>query len=127
MTVAGSGLMGSVRRLTGSLIAILSTRLELLANELQEERLRLTQMLLLALIALFCLGTGLTLLNAFIVVLFWDGHRLLALGLLSLLYLVAGAAIAVVVRAKAQAGSKLFAASLAELDKDRQALRSGSE
>ena len=127
MTVAGSGLMGSVKRLTGSLIAILSTRLELLANELQEERLRLTQMLLLALIALFCLGTGLMLLNAFIVVLFWDDHRLLALGLLSLVYLVAGAAIAMVVRAKAQAGSKLFAASLAELDKDRQALRSGSE
>ena len=127
MTVAGSGLMGSVKRLTGSLIAILSTRLELLANELQEERLRLTQMLLLALIALFCLGTGLMLLNAFIVVLFWDDHRLLALGLLSLVYLVAGAAIAMVARAKAQAGSKLFAASLAELDKDRQALRSGSE
>lgn len=127
MTVAGSGLMGSVKRLTGSLIAILSTRLELLANELQEERLRLTQMLLLALIALFCLGTGLMLLNAFIVVLFWDDHRLLALGLLSLGYLVAGAAVAMVVRVKAQAGSKLFAASLAELDKDRQALRSGSE
>lgn len=127
MTVAGSGLMGSVKRLTGSLIAILSTRLELLANELQEERLRLTQMLLLALIALFCLGTGLMLLNAFIVVLFWDDHRLLALGLLSLVYLVAGAAVAMVVRVKAQAGSKLFAASLAELDKDRQALRSGSE
>lgn len=127
MTVAGSGLMGSVKRLTGSLIAILSTRLELLANELQEERLRLTQMLLLALVALFCLGTGLMLLNAFIVVLFWDDHRLLALGLLSLVYLVAGAAVAMVVRVKAQAGSKLFAASLAELDKDRQALRSGSE
>ena len=127
MTVAGSGLMGSVKRLTGSLIAILSTRLELLANELQEERLRLTQMLLLALVALFCLGTGLMLLNAFIVVLFWDDHRLLALGLLSLVYLVAGAAVAMVVRVKAQAGSKLFAASVAELDKDRQALRSGSE
>ena len=127
MTVAGSGLMGSVKRLTGSLIAILSTRLELLANELKEERLRLTQMLLLALIALFCLGTGLMLLNAFIVVLLWDDHRLLALGLLSLVYLVAGAAVAMVVRVKAQAGSKLFASSLAELDKDRQALRSGSE
>lgn len=127
MTVAGSGLMGSVKRLAGSLIAILSTRLELLANELQEERLRLTQMLLLALIALFCLGNGLILLNAFIVMLFWDDHSLLALGLLSLVYLIAGAAVAMVVRAKAQAGSKLFAASLAELEKDRQALRSGSE
>jgi uncharacterized membrane protein YqjE len=125
--MAGSGLMGSVKRLTGSLIAILSTRLELLANELQEERVRLTQMLLLALIALFCLGNGLILLNAFIVVLFWEDHRLFALGLLSLVYLVAGAAVATVARARAQAGSKLFAASLSELEKDRQALRDGSE
>jgi uncharacterized membrane protein YqjE len=127
MNMAGSGLMGSVKRLTGSLIAILSTRLELLANELQEERVRLTQMLLLALIALFCLGNGLILLNAFIVVLFWEDHRLFALGLLSLVYLVAGAAVATVARARAQAGSKLFAASLSELEKDRQALRDGSE
>ena len=119
--------MGSVKRLTGTLIAILSTRLELLANELQEERLRLTQMLLLALIALFLLCTGLILLNAFIVVLFWDSHRLLALGLLCVVYLVAGAAVAMSLRAKAQAGSKLFSASLAELDKDRQALRGGNE
>ena len=127
MPVASSGLMGSVRRLTGTLIAIVSTRLELLANELEEERLRLTQMFLLALIALFLLGTGLILLNAFIVVLFWDSHRLLALGLLCVVYLVAGAAVTMSLRAKAQAGSKLFSASLAELDKDRQALRGGNE
>ena len=119
--------MGSARRLTGTLIAIVSTRLELLANELQEERLRLTQMLLLALIALFLIGTGLILLNAFIVVLFWDSHRLLALGLLCVVYLVAGVAVTMSLRAKAQAGSKLFAASLAEFDKDRQALRGGNE
>ena len=127
MPVANSGLMGSVRRLTGTLIAIVSTRLELLANELQEERLRLTQMFLLALIALFLLGTGLILLNAFIVVLFWDSHRLLALGLLCVVYLVAGAAVVMSLRAKAQVGSKLFSASLAEFDKDRQALRGGNE
>ena len=127
MPVASSGLMGSVKRLTGSLIAILSTRLELLANELQEERLRLTQMLLLALIALFLLGTGLILLNAFIVVLFWDSHRLLALGLLCAVYLVAGAAVSISLRTKAESGSKLFAASLAEFEKDRQALRGSDE
>ena len=127
MPVASSGLMGSVRRLTGTLIAIVSTRLELLVNELQEERLRLTQMFLLALIALFLLGTGLILLNAFIVVVFWDSHRLLALGLLCVVYLVAGAAVVMSLRAKAQVGSKLFSASLAEFDKDRQALRGGNE
>ena len=119
--------MGSLKRLTSSLLAILATRLELLANELQEERLRLTQLLLLGAFAAFCFGTGLILLNAFIVVLFWDDHRLAALGLLTLVYLIAGAAVAMVLRARARAGSKLFAASLAELEKDRHALRGQNE
>lgn len=127
MPVASSGLMGSLKRLTSSLLAILATRLELLANELQEERLRLTQLLLLGVFAAFCFGTGLILLNAFIVVLFWDDHRLAALGLLTLVYLIAGAAVAMVLRARARAGSKLFAASLAELEKDRHALRGQNE
>lgn len=127
MPVDSSGLMGSLKRLTSSLLAILATRLELLANELQEERLRLTQLLLLGVFAAFCIGTGLILLNAFIVVLFWDEHRLVALGSLTLVYLVAGAAAATVLRARARAGTKLFAASLAELQKDRHALRGENE
>ena len=72
MQEAGSGLMGSVKRLASTLTTIVSTRLELLANELQEERLRLTQMLLFILFSLFCFGMGLLLLTVFIVVLFWD-------------------------------------------------------
>lgn len=127
MPVASSGLMGSLKRLTSSLLAILATRLALLVNELQEERLRLTQLLLLGVIVAFCIGTGLILLNAFIVVLFWDDHRLVALGTLTLVYLVAGAVVAMVLRSRARAGTKLFAASLAELEKDRHALRGENE
>ena len=123
MQVAGSGLMGSVKRLTSSLVAILATRLELLANELQEERLRLTQMFLLTLFALFCFGMGLLLLTVFIVVLFWDDHRLLVLGSLTFVFFAAGTTVALALRAKARAGSALFSVSLAELEKDRQALR----
>lgn len=127
MPVVSSGLVASVQRLTASLLAILSTRLELLANELQEERLRLLQMLLFALFAVFCFATGLLLLNAFIVVLFWDSHRLAVLSGLSLVYLAAGAVLAMVLRAKLGAGSKIFSASLAEFNKDRQALRDQHE
>lgn len=119
--------MGSLKRLTSSLLAILATRLALLVNELQEERLRLTQLLLLGVFAAFCIGTGLILLNAFIVVLFWDDHRLVALGTLTLVYLVAGALVVMVLRSRARAGTKLFAASLAELEKDRHALRGENE
>jgi len=127
MQQAGSGLMGSVKRLTASLLAIFSTRLELLANELEEERLRLTQMLFFSLFALFCFGMGLLLITVFVVVLFWDDHRLMVLGLSSLCFFVAGSADILVLQKKARARSKLFSVSLSELAKDRQSLRDSNE
>ena len=127
MAGEGAGLMGSVRQLLSTLTSIASTRLELLANELQEERLRLTQMLFFALSALFCFGMGILLLTMFIVVLFWDDHRLAALGALSVLFFATGALLAILLRSKAQAKPKLFSASLAELAKDREQLKTGHD
>ena len=114
--------MGSVRRLLSTLTSVVSTRLELLANELQEERLRLTQMLLFASFALFCFGMGILLLTVFIVVLFWDDHRLAVLGALSVLFFALGTLMAILLRSKAQAKSRLFSASLAEFAKDSEQL-----
>jgi uncharacterized membrane protein YqjE len=122
MPEASSGLMGSVKRLVSTLTSIVSTRLELLANELQEERLRLTQMLIFALFALFCFGIGILLLTVFIVVLFWDDGRLAVLGGLCILFFVLSTLMAMLSRNKAQSKSKLFSASLAELARDREHL-----
>ena len=127
MPEASSGLMGSVRQLLSTLTSIASTRLELLANELQEERLRITQMLLFALFALFCFGVGILLLTTFIVVLFWDDHRLAVLGALSALFFALGALMAMLLRSKAQAKPRLFSTSLAELTEDRAQLSAGDE
>jgi uncharacterized membrane protein YqjE len=122
MPEASSGLMGSVKRLASTLISIVSTRLELLANELQEERLYLTQMFLYSLFALFCFGMGVLLLTVFIVVLFWDDHRLAVLGSLCILFFAAGTLMALLLRNKAHSKPKLFSVSLAELAKDREQL-----
>ncbi|HEU0234540.1 MAG TPA: phage holin family protein [Gallionella sp.] len=127
MAEAGSGLMGSIRQLLSTLTSIASTRLELLANELQEERLRLTQMLIFTLFALFCFGIGILLLTAFIVVLFWDDHRLAVLGAMSALFFALGALMVMLLRSKAQAKSRLFSTSLAELSKDREQLENSHE
>jgi uncharacterized membrane protein YqjE len=127
MQGAGSGLMGSVKRLASTLTTIVSTRLELLANELQEERLRLTQMFLFTLFALFSFGMGLLLLTVFVVVLFWDDHRLAVLGAMSVIFFVLGLLAVLVLRGKAQEKSRLFSASLAELDKDREHLNVNHE
>ena len=127
MAEAGAGLMGSIRQLLSTVTSIASTRLELLVNEVQEERLRLTQMLLFTLFALFCFGVGILLLTAFIVGLFWDDHRLAVLGALSALFFALGALTAMLLRSKAQAKPRLFSASLAELSKDRAQLNAGDE
>lgn len=116
------GLFDSLRTLAGTLLAIGRTRLELLSTELEEERLRLSSMLLWALIALFCAGVGVVLVTLFFVVLLWDTSRLLALGIPALLFLLGAALSWRVVLAKTRTKPGLFSASLAELSKDREQL-----
>src|SRR5512140_80235 len=98
MPEASSGLMESVKRLLSTLTSIAATRLELLANELQEERLHLTQMLLFFVLALFCFGLGVLLLTLFVVVLFWDDHRLAVIGGLCMLFFGAGTLLTMLLR-----------------------------
>jgi uncharacterized membrane protein YqjE len=122
MAEKSAGLMESLKRLASTLTSIVSTRLELLANELQEERLWLTQMSLYALFTIFCFGMALLLLTIFIVVLFWDANRLAVLGGLSILFIVLGALMANIMRVKAKSRPKLFSVSIAEFSKDREQL-----
>lgn len=127
MTESDSGLMGSLKRLLSTLTSIASTRLELLANELHEERLHLTQMLVLGVTTLFCAGMAVLLLTLFILLLFWDDHRLLATGVLCALFVVLAGILALLLRSKAQTRTKLFSASLAELSRDREQLGTDHE
>ena len=127
MAEQSAGLMESLRRLASTLVSIVSTRLELLANELQEERLHLRQMFVYALFAIFCFGMALLLLTIFVVVLFWDDHRLAVLGGLSILFFALSLLLAMVLRARAQSKSKLFSFSIAELAKDRDQLDADHE
>ncbi|MBK9160400.1 MAG: phage holin family protein [Nitrosomonadales bacterium] len=119
--------MASARQLLSTLVSIASTRLELLANEWQEERLRLSQMLLLALLALFCFGVGALLLTLFIVLLFWDEHRLVVTAVMSVLFITAGTLIGALLHRMLQEKSRLFSVSLAELAKDREHLDADRE
>lgn len=118
------GLLQSLRNFAATLVALLQTRLDLLATELEEERLRLAQVLLWGCVALVFLVLGVVMLTFFVVALFWDTHRVLVSGLLAFTYLAIGVAAALVARSRAQARSKLFSASLAELTRDREQLTS---
>lgn len=123
---SAGGLFESLKTLAGSLIGIVHTRLELLSNDIAEERAHFTALLVLGLVALFCLGVGAVLLAILIAVVFWESHRLAALGGLTGFFLVAGAGLAWLALHKARTRPRLFEASLAELSKDRQQLSSGS-
>jgi uncharacterized membrane protein YqjE len=123
---ATGGLFESLRTLSVSLVGIVHTRLDLLSTDIAEEREHLLTLLLLALVALFLLGVGVVLLALLIVVAFWESHRLLALGGLTGLFLLAGVGTAWLAMHKTRTRPRLFAASLAELSKDRQHLGSGS-
>lgn len=123
---AGVGLLASLKTLSVSLISIVETRLELLSTDVAEERERLTALLILALVALFCLGVGVVLLAILIVVFFWESNRLVALGGLTGFFLAAGGGVAWLALHKLRAKPKLFEASLGELAKDRQQLTSES-
>ena len=123
---AARGLFESLKTLSVSLVGIVHTRLELLSTDIAEEREHLITLLLLLQLALFFLGVGVLLLALLIVVAFWESHRLLALGSLTGLFLLASAGTAWLAMHKTRTRPRLFAASLAELSKDRQHLTSGS-
>ncbi|WP_031404484.1 phage holin family protein [Thiomonas sp. FB-Cd] len=118
---------GGLRSRLDTLLGAAQTRLELITVELQEEKLRLARLLFMTVLTALFLGFAAVFAAVWITVGLWDGHRLLALGLSTALFVVLGIACATVAARTMAAGSGLFAASLAELHRDRQALRARDE
>jgi len=102
------------------------TRLDLFVTELEEERERLKQTLMLTLLIFFGLSFGFILLTIFIVALFWDSGWIVAIGCLAGVYLSIGVIAALKLRNSMLARPGLFPATLGELGKDRDRLRESS-
>ena len=116
------GLFDSIKTLTATLLAIAQTRLDLLATELEEERLRLSSILTWTCVALFCAGCGAIFAAMIFVVALWDTNRLVAVGVPAIVFLLAAALAWSIVIGKVKTKTRLFSASLAELAKDRDHL-----
>jgi uncharacterized membrane protein YqjE len=121
------GLLESLKRLVGTVLAIVQTRIELLSNEFEDERLRIRQMLLYGSFALFCFGLSIMMLTVFIVVACWDGYRLQVLGGMTALFFIAGILSWIALRRVVRKKSRLFATSLSELQNDRDQLEPDHE
>ena len=113
----------SLKGLADSGLATVQTRLELFSVELKEEKLRAGSFLFDTVLAALFIGFGFVFLLAFLTVLFWDSHRLLALGLGTTGLFIAGVWAATRAAGRLRSGSRLFASSLAEIAQDREALR----
>lgn len=120
---ARGGLLHSIKHLAQTLLGAAQTRLEILATEIEEERVRLEQLLLVALAAAFCLAMGIVLCVALVVVYYWDTHRLAAVGMLAAAFLAAGVVLGLILRNKTKTRPKPFAITRGELAKDRAMLR----
>jgi uncharacterized membrane protein YqjE len=115
-------LFDSLKRLLRSGVELLRTRMELLSLDVEEAKVRFLSILLLGAIAFFCLSLGAVMGAFWLVVAFWDTHRMLVLGILTGTFLGGGALALAALAWRAKRGPRLFAATLAELEKDRDAL-----
>ncbi|GAB4165456.1 MAG: hypothetical protein Fur0039_01480 [Rhodocyclaceae bacterium] len=122
MEPRAGGLAASLRRFAASAAEIAQTRLELLSVEVQEEALRVEALLVYGTAAALLLGFGAVFVAAFLTVLFWDTHRLVALGIAAAVFVSGGVFCVIAARVHARRGSRLFASSLAELARDRDSL-----
>lgn len=118
------GLLGSIKNLASTLVAVVETRLKLLANELHAEKLRLAQLGLCVAAAIFFFALGIIMLTLLVIVALWDTHRLLAIGGFAGIYLLLGIAFGVTAIRRATERSRVFEDSLRELAKDREWLSS---
>ena len=121
---AATGILQSLRNLAATLVALLQNRLELLATDLEEERIRLLQVLFWAAGALFFFALGVLTITMFVVLLLWDSHRLAGIIVLSAVFLAIGVGLAIGVYKRMHRRSRLFSASLDELTKDKDRLTS---
>ena len=121
---SAEGLLGSLKSLSSLMVAIAHNRLNLLSTDLEIARERTVSVLMMVLVALFCLCFGALLLALFVVVIFWDTHRLIALGCVTGLFLLVGSIYLWRVLRALKRMPATFEASLTELAKDYKTLKS---
>lgn len=118
-------MLSTLKNIATTLLVILQTRLELLGNELQVQKLVLARQLGLALALVFCVGLSVPLGIALAVATWWD-QRVLVLGIsCSVTVLIALWCYALLHRTL-RTTEAVFASSLAALKDDMASLRASA-
>ena len=117
-----TGLFASLRRMLATLLALVHTRLELVGVEIEEQIEHAAGVLLWSIAAIFFASLTVLLLALTIVIAFWDEHRLLAAGLVTLSFALTALASVLVVRHRLHTRPRFLAATVGELKRDAAVL-----
>ncbi len=122
-----AGLKGALVRVGESAIGLLRTRAELAGVELVEERERLLVRGALLVGGAIVSSFAALFVGLFIIALFWETHLLQAIAAVTILYAIAGALMIAKSRSIGRRAPAPFAATLAEIEKDRLRLKRAAQ
>ena len=111
-------IMETVGRIGGTLLAMVETRLELAALEIEEETQRLIGYFMLALLSLILFGIAMVLVSLAIILVFWETYRLQAALGLAALFGIAATVIGMKLKTAFATRPRMLASTVAELNKD---------
>jgi uncharacterized membrane protein YqjE len=122
------GLQEALARLSAAAVALLRTRAEIAALDFDEAGKRAKERVALLVVGLLCVAVGILAATAFVIVCFWDTHRLAAVGVVTVAYLLAGALALWRFSVRQRTDPRPFGATIAELQRDVEWLsrKSGS-
>ena len=117
------GLLDLLKTLARPLLAQGQTRLEILGNEIEEQRALFLSEVLLAVVAAFFLGLGVVFAALFVVLVVPSDFRPHVLGLFAIVFFAACAAVFPVLRVARRDRPRTFSVTIRELAKDRESLK----
>jgi uncharacterized membrane protein YqjE len=113
------GLLALIRHFGATIVALVYTRIELLATEFEEELQRGVVILVWAMLALFFGALSVLMLAVTLLVIFWDDHRVLVAALITGAFIAITAVMGFLAQARIRSKPRFLAASIEELKRDR--------
>ena len=118
-------MLSQLKNISTTLLAVLQTRLELVGNELQVQKLVLARQLGLALVLVLCVGMTVPVLIALAVAIWWD-DRVMVLAISIGVFVAVALWCYVLLRKTIHSTEAVFAASIAALKDDLALIRASA-
>ena len=118
-------MLNAIKNIAGTLLATLQTRLALLGNELQVQKLVLAQQMALGLAMVFCVGLGVLVSLALLLVMWWE-QRVLILSVSTAVFFLLAWWCYAALRRTLSPNEAVFGGSLAALAQDLEQLRAAA-